>query len=109
MLEEVENAQTGGISHVAMELEPFQSLILVFDEAGDRELRKPLAVTEKTGKEASFAGVWKRSICESTAYPNFGQDKTVSLPDSLAEDEPKFSDWVRYENRIRLNGTQERF
>ena len=61
-------------------------------------------VTEKIGKEAVFAGAWKRSICESVAYPNFGQEKMVQLPDCLAEEMPKFSGWVRYENKIHLKG-----
>lgn len=104
VLEEVEKTETGGISRVAVELEPFQSLILVFDKTEGRKLRKPLTAAEKAGKEAVFAGAWKRSICESIAYPDFGQEKMVSLPDSLAEDAPKFSGWVRYENKIRLNG-----
>ena len=104
VLEEAEKTEADGKSHVEVELEPFQSLILVFDEAGDRMLRKPLAVTEKIGKEAVFAGAWKRSICESVAYPNLGQEKIVRLPDCLAEEMPKFSGWVRYENKIHLKG-----
>ena len=89
---------------MAVELEPFQSMILVFDKAGDRMIRESLDVTEKTGREAVFAGAWKRSVCESVAYPNFGQGKMVQLPDRLAEDMPKFSGWVRYENKIHLKG-----
>lgn len=104
VLEEVEKTEDDGISRVAVELEPFQSLILVFDEAEDRECRKPLTVIEKTGKEAAFIGAWKRSICESIAYSDFKQEKMVSFPDHLAKEEPKFSGWVRYENRIRLSG-----
>ncbi len=104
VLEEVEKTETDGKSHVAVELEPFQSMILVFDKAGDRMIRESLDVTEKTGREAVFAGAWKRSVCESVAYPNFGQGKMVQLPDRLAEDMPKFSGWVRYENKIHLKG-----
>lgn len=104
VLEEVEKTEADGRSRVAVELEPFQSLILVFDEAGDRAVRKPLAGIGKTGEEIPFDGAWKRSICESTAYPDFGQEKSVPLPDHLAEEEPKFSGWVRYENKIRLHG-----
>lgn len=104
VLEEVEKTETCGKSHVAVELEPFQSLILIFDKVGERVLRKPLTSIEVKGKEAVFTGAWKRSICESIAYPNFGQEKMVHLPDHLAEDAPKFSGWVRYENKIQLKG-----
>lgn len=104
VLEEVEKSLSNGKSYVTMELEPFQSLILVFDEAGDRELRKPLSHIEKSGKKAVFVEDWKRSICESIAYPDFRQKKEVSLPDNLAEEIPKFSGWVRYENQFELKG-----
>ncbi|MDE7266882.1 MAG: hypothetical protein K2N89_05390 [Lachnospiraceae bacterium] len=104
VLETVEKTENDGKSRITVELEPFQSLILVFDEAAEKMLRRPLSIVEKIGKEAAFSGEWKRSICESTAYPDFGQEKAVQLPNLLAEEMPKFSGWVRYENRIHLKG-----
>ena len=105
-LEEVEKTESDGKSCIKVELEPFQSLILVFDDVGGRALRKHLSYLEKFGKEAVFAGTWKRSICESIAYPSFRQEKEISLPDKLAEEMPKFSGWVRYENKIELKGAR---
>lgn len=104
VLEEVQKTESGDKSRITVELEPLQSLILVFDEVGERRLRKPLSYTEKAGKKAAFDGTWRRSICESIAYPDFRQEKEISLPDRLAEEMPKFSGWVRYENRITLKG-----
>ncbi|MCM1542684.1 MAG: hypothetical protein NC121_15675 [Blautia sp.] len=104
--EAVEKVENSGKSYVTVELEPLQSLILVFDEADENRLRKPLARAEKEGNEVRFAGKWRRSICESTAYPKFRGGKQVSLPDELAEEMPKFSGWVRYENTIRLRGAK---
>ncbi|MCM1221882.1 MAG: hypothetical protein NC548_46165 [Lachnospiraceae bacterium] len=106
VLEIVEKEESGGKSYVTVELEPLQSLILVFDKADRNRLRKPLVWAEREGSEARFAGMWKRSICESTAYPKFYGTKQVSLPDRLAEEQPKFSGWVRYENTICLHGAK---
>lgn len=100
--EQVKAEQRDGKSFVSVELEPYQSLILIFDDAEKGTLRKPLSAAEKEGKEIPFTGKWKRSICESIRYPDFGQEKEISLPDKLSQEMPKFSGWVRYENIIRL-------
>ncbi len=46
---------------------------------------------------------WTRSICEGSAYPDFAQEKEVALPDSLAEEQPEFSGFVRYETGFTLD------
>lgn len=102
MAEQVEYTQKDGNSYVCVEVEPYQSLILIFDEAEPVKLRIPLSKAEKAGQEVSFSGRWKRSVCESIAYPDFAQEEQVNLPDNLAGEMPKFSGWVRYENSIRL-------
>ena len=59
-------------------LEPRKSLFIVF------------------GHEVQLSG-WTRSTCESLAYPKFNEAKPVVLPDHLAEEQPMFSGFVRYE------------
>lgn len=102
VLEQVEYREENGICYVSMELEPYQSFILIFDDAEQTILRSPLQTTVKNGQEAAFAGAWYRATCESVAYPRFSNTRRVSLPDHLAEDMPDFSGWVRYENQIEL-------
>ncbi|MCD8380085.1 MAG: hypothetical protein LUC95_07205 [Lachnospiraceae bacterium] len=46
---------------------------------------------------------WTRSICEGSAYPDFAQEKEVVLPDTLAEEQPEFSGFVRYETFFTLD------
>lgn len=104
VLERVEWSESGGNCNVEMELEPYQSCILIFDEAGEKELREPLSVTKQEGREVLFAADWHREVCESVAYPRFSGGKKVTLPDHLAEEMPKFSGWARYENQIELLG-----
>lgn len=103
VLEEAEKTQDNGKSIVTIELEPYQSLIVVFDEAEKDVLRKPLSITEKEGKEILFTQNWRRSICKSIAYPDFKEDKEITLPDKLSEEMPEFSGWIRYENTILLS------
>ena len=45
---------------------------------------------------------WRRSICESIYYPKFGNCKTVSLPDDLAGELPRFSGFARYERTVEI-------
>ena len=103
VLEQVAWQKTCEGCSVQLELEPYQSCILIFDEAEPSRLRHPLQKTIKDGKEIPFVGNWSRATCESLAYPNFGESKTVTLPDRLAEEQPKFSGWVRYTNRVDLD------
>jgi hypothetical protein len=51
-------------------------------------------------EELPFNKNWKRAICRSIDYPDFTKEKEVSLPDSLAEEEPAFSGLVQYKNKF---------
>ena len=53
-----------------------------------------------SGEPIKLNEIWKRSICRSIDYPNFGEKKEIILPDMLHEEEPYFSGFVRYENRF---------
>lgn len=80
-------------------LMPQESVALVFDPEGAK--MQELVSSPRTFEGAEsvpFAGEWRRSICRSIEYPAFAKEKTVSLPDALCEEEPKFSGFARYEN-----------
>lgn len=85
-----------------LDIAPLQSRIVVFDQTATAAEVQALAQApihlsgEK--KEISVAGPWHRSICRSIDYPVFTKEKTVQLPDTLAEEEPEFSGFVRYRN-----------
>lgn len=102
-IERVKYAESDNGTLVTMELEPYQSCILVFDEIEDEKIRTSLVEIEKEGKEILFEQEWTRSICESVAYPEFKDKKQVNLPDQLSQEMPKFSGWVCYENKIQLH------
>ena len=113
-----------GVLHLT--IEPLKSKILVIDrsagtkapdasdpagaQACSMELSPETAV--QTGclegyEELAFEGPWKRSFCENLKYPDFGPEKEVVLPDTLAEEEPLFSGIVRYGNRIVLPAAED--
>ena len=94
---------------LVLELEPLKSRIFVFDpSATEEELEKcakeDFMIPERS-VQTGFEGPWKRSICESIRYPDFREEKEITLPDRLAEEEPEFSGFVRYENEFEADGT----
>lgn len=84
-------------------LEPLHSAILVLDEADPALLTAPVACR---GEEIALSP-WRRSTCDATEYPRFGEAKTVTLPDSLAQEQPTFSGFVRYESRFSAGQGQK--
>ncbi|HHV11866.1 MAG TPA: hypothetical protein GXX75_16450 [Clostridiales bacterium] len=90
-------------SELSVYIEPYKSLILVMDSSIEDLnevkdfVRQPVTMT---GEKLAFAGEWKRSLCRSIDYPNFRDEKIIRIPDHLAEEEPEFSGFVRYENNF---------
>lgn len=108
--EEPEKRKDIGIT-ISAEIEPMHSRIYVFDaekvsEAERQEMQKGKYLADRMRgngcgrEELPVKGKWKRSICRSIAYPAFSEAKEITLPDRLAEEEPEFSGFVRYENQF---------
>lgn len=74
---------------------PGKSLVIVFDQA--EALAQPLTCD---GVCEDISRQWKRSICKSIDYPAFREETVTDLPDSLAQEQPLFSGFVRYEKDI---------
>lgn len=100
---------------IKLSLLPLQSRILVFDPTEAAQMIPTDLLSEcsidllhrakdsRQVQEISFAAdTWQRSTCSSTAYPAFENTKPISLPDSLSEERPDFSGFVRYENTFML-------
>lgn len=82
-----------GIRKLQVEIEPGKSLCVCFGIA-------PVELKERTkaeGKKTEFCNQWKRSVCASIDYPKFEDEKQVTLPDSLEQEAPLFSGFVKYE------------
>ncbi len=96
----------------AIVLEPLKSMVLVEDRTLDQTEEKigedfSKEILPSGKKEIAPAAKWVRSICRSIEYPMFREMKEISLPDHLAEEEPEFSGFVRYENKLVCDPEKE--
>lgn len=86
---------------LTLTIEPLKSVILIMGK------------TEELHTAAAFEGGfetlshWTRATCESIAYPDFREEKAVTLPDALAEEQPEFSGFVRYETTVQIDKIEE--
>ena len=101
---ETASAQPDGEgTRVEVEVEPLKSLLIVFDPgASGAVTTEPV---KAKGERIMLNDGWTRSICSGIAYPNFQKPKVVNLPDRLAQEQPKFSGFVRYEKQFALDTT----
>jgi hypothetical protein len=81
---------------INLSIEPAHSFIVVFDEAGE----DLLSVPKHPGGTPLKPEGWTRSLCKSIDYPRFGGKIPVTIPDTLAESEPAFSGFARYETNF---------
>ena len=63
----------------------------------------PLTAPAEAGDEIPLRG-WTRATCEGAAYPDFSPAVSTTVPDgrALADAEPEFSGFVRYECEFEL-------
>jgi hypothetical protein len=98
-----EAVENGGQTCLHVEIEPFKAVIIVFDGSMTGEvmnnLKEPLF---SIGLPVQLINGWKRSLCRGIEYPGFNESREVALPDNLAEEQPEFSGFVRYENVFNL-------
>ena len=90
-------AETEGES-IRLTVEPLKPLFLA-----EGPCDAPLYEVPKAGKEISLEG-WQRSLCEGAAYPRFSEAVATTVPDGqrIAEENPEFSGFVRYDCRFTL-------
>lgn len=94
----LEPAHLDGVDFT-LDIDPLQSVILVFDQSADEQVSTESPLYFSSQKQAiPFSGPWYRSICRSINYPDFSEGKEILLLDTLAEEAPKFSGFVRYTN-----------
>ena len=84
---------------LSLTLEPLHSYILIPDIPDAALLSEPVICE---GEELTLKP-WTRRTCKAIDYPNFGAAKDVMLPDHLAEEQPAFSGFARYESGFTLD------
>jgi hypothetical protein len=95
-LETVMAEQNAGGTAITLSVNPSHSVIVVFDNEPPLALSGPI---RPEGTPVKPEG-WTRSLCKSIDYPRFGGKIPVTIPDALAESEPAFSGFARYEARF---------
>jgi hypothetical protein len=100
-----ETANNSKQTHLHVVIEPLKAIVVVFDESISGEildnLKEPLL---SAGSAAQLINEWKRSLCRGIEYPGFRGSREVALPDNLADGEPEFSGFARYENIFSVTG-----
>jgi len=104
VLEEVDAKAAEGGTELLIEIVPGKSLCLIFG-MDNMPLRKPLCVEGL--KKSCWNEGWTRSQCPSIQYPAFENPVRLNLPDRLAEEQPKFSGFVRYEKTLHTKNKPE--
>lgn len=91
----VEQKNAGQGTLIRATIEPGKSFFIIFDTP-DTIPEEPEQITKDAQK---WNKGWVRSICQSTDYPLFTDEKEVNLPDHLEKEKPLFSGFVRYEKK----------
>lgn len=107
-------SDNGTACQLKLLLAPLKSMILMIDPSMEpADLPQILSVpTERILMEKkqegflteipAFSAPWKRSTCEAVSYPAFAGETNICLPDTLCQEQPDFSGFVRYDNTIVL-------
>mgnify|MGYP002543862546 CR=1 FL=1 len=97
--ERADAADTPAGLQVKVHILPLQPRALVL---GEPPAGAALYTIPAKGTEIPLSG-WTRAVCEGAAYPSFGPAAPVTLPDALAEEQPEFSGFARYETQFTLD------
>jgi hypothetical protein len=98
-LRHIKSEKTANGTRVTFSCEPLHSVIVLsgFKHDASQFLPEPFEGTEIPLNEG-----WKRSVCRAIDYPRFENEKEISLPDTLAQQMPRFSGLARYEKTVCL-------
>lgn len=100
-LEKLPAAPADGGTALEVTLYPGHSLVIEFGTPAAPP-QPPICL----GGRVQTLDRWVRSTCQAIDYPAFGNAKPIRLPDPLAQEEPTFSGFARYE--CAVNGTGEK-
>jgi hypothetical protein len=99
-LERIEILAASDGSILTVEIEPLKSLIVIFDKDIPVDTLKP--PLRCTGMPLVLNEGWKRSVCGAIEYPSFSETREIKLPDRIADENPGFAGFIRYERSLTL-------
>lgn len=87
-------------TEIKLTMKPLHSLIIVCGKASCETAKNTLRAENRLVLQH-----WRRSTCDAAEYPHYTNTKEVEIPDRLAEEQPTFSGFVRYETTFHWSGT----
>ncbi len=97
-LKSVAVEQKGEFTTIYAQLPPYQSLVIIFDEAEDIEVQSAVTFTQ----EISLKTGWRMSLAKAIDYPKFQEEQEIVSFENVGLSYPEFSGIIRYENTIEL-------
>lgn len=96
-------------TRVTIELQPLQTVYCIDTQADDYVNKTTNTVIHSVQPHVTQPSrvlslySLQRSICSSKQYPDFTMHKVIQFPDHVEYDHPRFSGWVRYEGKFRVD------
>ncbi|WP_342562251.1 glycosyl hydrolase [Paenibacillus sp. FSL R7-0345] len=87
-----------GGTALQLEVPPYQSVVVVFDAAGDAGISPPPAYEE----ELVLTDGWRMSLASAIEYPHFHDEQAISGFTSVGLQYPEFSGFIRYETELEV-------
>lgn len=81
-----------------LEIPPYQSVVVVFDELEDIVVKPHMQYDEGILLKEG----WTMSLAKSIEYPKFYDEQEISCFENVALKYPKFSGFIHYENEVEV-------
>ena len=102
-LHEVKTEQDEQCTVIYLEIPPYQSIVVVFDNPEEVQLKAVAAYEE----ELLLKDAWSMSLATSIEYPAFHDKQKISCFENVGLKYPEFSGFVRYENTIEITEVKQ--
>lgn len=99
---EVQSEQQGEGTKLHLDIPPYQSVVIVFDDPGDTEIKTAVSYDE----EINMKDGWKMSLSKSIDYPAFQDEQLITNFENVGLKYPDFSGYIRYENEIEISAVK---
>lgn len=96
-LVEVRAEQNGDGTTLHLEIPPYQSVVVVFDQA-EADVKTSVQYNE----ELLVNDGWSMSLATSKEYPEFHDKQEISSFENVGLKYPEFSGFIRYENTVEV-------
>ena len=95
---EIRAEQNGKSTTICLEIAPYQSVVIVFDNPEDVKLKTSVLYEEELLLKAG----WSMSLAASIEYPTFHDEQKISSFENVGLKYKEFSGYIRYENTIEV-------